>query len=308
MKKIILDTDIGIDCDDAAALALLLNYQKEGKCEILAITASTAREGAVSAIKCICEYYGATHIPVGRMSAPALECDKKNIYARALMERYGDREKVGDGVELIRSKLAKSEEKVTLISIGPLSNIAKLLLSEGDGYSPLTGEALVKEKVDCLYLMGGAFEENYDGVVVPKREIFAEWNIVQDIPSARIVAERFPCEMVYCPFEAGFRVYTYIGEADNPVGYSMVQFAEQAEGKIGGEGFRRMSWDPITCMVGVEGVIDFYTLSKNGRIAIDEKGVTTFSTNGKGHRYLRLKNNFEEISKYLHKKIWGKNL
>ena len=38
MKKILLDTDIGPDCDDAAALALVNMYAAEGMVEVLDVT------------------------------------------------------------------------------------------------------------------------------------------------------------------------------------------------------------------------------------------------------------------------------
>ena len=53
-KQLIFDTDIGMDCDDAAALGILLNAHKRGECEILAITASTGRECATATVKAIC--------------------------------------------------------------------------------------------------------------------------------------------------------------------------------------------------------------------------------------------------------------
>ena len=89
-KQIIFDTDIGMDCDDAAALGILLNAHKRGECEILAITASTGRDGATATVNAICDYYGVNGIPVGRMKRMLL-CDGVNNYARAVMEKYGSR-------------------------------------------------------------------------------------------------------------------------------------------------------------------------------------------------------------------------
>ena len=54
-KKIILDTDMGVDCDDAAALAILLNKQSIGEIEILCVTASSTREGATGTIRAIAD-------------------------------------------------------------------------------------------------------------------------------------------------------------------------------------------------------------------------------------------------------------
>lgn len=44
MVKIIIDTDIGSDCDDAGALALAHNLANEGKCQILAVTNCLSRK------------------------------------------------------------------------------------------------------------------------------------------------------------------------------------------------------------------------------------------------------------------------
>ena len=300
MKKYILDTDIGVDCDDAAALALLLNLQKEGKGELVAITTSTTRVGATSTIKAICDYYGAADMPIGKMSEPVLPCDAQNNYAEAVMKRYGEAEAVTEGVELLRKTLSSAEEKITLIAIGPLTNICKLLKSESDEYSALNGIQLVKEKVDRIYIMGGVFEENYEKETLPNGSLFSEWNILQDVPSARYVAENFPREMIYCPFEAGNKVLTELGEGDNPVWFSMRCFAVNWEHSETTEGFKRMSWDPVTCMVAMEGTLGFYDLSESGCIRIDEKGITVFDgTEDKGHRFLKTKGNFEKISEYI---------
>ena len=42
-QRVILDTDMGVDCDDAVALAILLNKQIAKELEILCVTTSTPR-------------------------------------------------------------------------------------------------------------------------------------------------------------------------------------------------------------------------------------------------------------------------
>ena len=125
-KQIIFDTDIGMDCDDAAALGILLNAHKRGECEILAITASTGRDGATATVNAICDYYGVNGIPVGRMKR-MLRCDGVNNYARAVMEKYGTEDVETDAVPLLRKTLAEAAGKVSVIAVGPLSNLEELL-------------------------------------------------------------------------------------------------------------------------------------------------------------------------------------
>ena len=48
-RKFILDTDLGPDCDDCGALAILDSYHKAGKAELLGVTTDTLLTGAPSA-------------------------------------------------------------------------------------------------------------------------------------------------------------------------------------------------------------------------------------------------------------------
>ncbi len=303
MKSFILDTDIGWDCDDAAAIALLLHYHKQKKANMLAMTACSTREGASAAIQAICDYYGVS-IPIGRMAPPAIPCDADNSYAKAVMEKYGAKESEVESVSLLRKTLAQSQEKVVLITIGPLTNVSRLLKSGADEYSPLNGVELVREKVEKAYLMGGEVQENFHRGVVPFKKVYPEWNILQDIESARYVAEHFPVDMIYAPHEAGNSVLTDMRDGDSPVWYSMRKCAENMEKLTDWTNYQRMSWDPITCMVAVEGVGDFYELSPNGKMTITEEGITVFDpTEQRGHYYLVIKPTFAEIASYLNRML-----
>lgn len=64
-RKIIFDTDIGGNCDDAAALALEL--MNAGECELLAVTHCTMHESAARCIESILNYYGHPEIPVAQV-------------------------------------------------------------------------------------------------------------------------------------------------------------------------------------------------------------------------------------------------
>ena len=250
MKKIILDTDVGVDCDDAAALALLLNAQNAGKCKILGITASTARPGATATIQTICEYYGVKDIPTARLRQP-LNCDAINNYALAVQQKYGKQDEDTEAVDLLRRLLAQQQEKVTLIAIGPLTNIQNLLKSGADQYSPLSGRELVEQKVEAFYLMGGAFAANYPSCKDEPEKVMSEWNILQDVPAARYVADNYPGTMLYCPHELGANIFTFMGNEENPVWYSFLSFAK-SNNEPYENGFKRQSWDPLTCWVALE--------------------------------------------------------
>ncbi len=291
-KQIIFDTDIGMDCDDAAALGILLNAHKRGECEILAITASTGREGATATVNAICDYYGVNDIPMGRMKR-MLRCDGVNNYARAVMEKYGTKDVETDAVPLLRKTLAEAAGKVSVIAVGPLSNLEELLKSKADEFSPLCGAELVKEKVDKLYVMIGSFPQNFGG----KR--FREWNLLQDVPAARYVIENWGTEKIYLPHEIGAAIFTEMGKNENPVWYSMKNFAI-ANGADISNGYRRESWDPVTCMIALNENNPLFVYSPAGRVTVDEECVTLFEEKSGGlDKYLSVNSDLKGIETLL---------
>lgn len=291
-KQIIFDTDIGMDCDDAAALGILLNAHKRGECEILAITASTGRDGATATVNAICDYYGVNGIPVGRMKR-MLQCDGVNNYARAVMEKYGTEDVETDAVPLLRKTLAGAAGKVSVIAVGPLSNLEELLKSKADEFSPLCGAELVKQKVDKLYVMIGSFSQNFGG----KR--FREWNLLQDVPAARYVIENWGAKKVYLPHEIGAAVFTEMGQNENPVWYSMKNFAI-ANGVDISNGYRRESWDPVTCMIALNENNPLFIYSPEGTVTVDGDCVTLFEEKIGGlDKYLSVNSDLKGIEKLL---------
>ena len=291
-KQIIFDTDIGMDCDDAAALGILLNAHKRGECEILAITASTGREGATATVNAICDYYGVNGIPVGRMKRMLL-CDGVNNYARAVLEKYGTEDVETDAVPLLRKTLAEAAGKVSVIAVGPLSNLEELLKSKADEFSPLCGAELVKQKVDKLYVMIGSFPQNFGG----KR--FREWNLLQDVPAARYVIENWGTKKVYLPHEIGAAVFTEMGQNENPVWYSMKNFAI-ANGVDISNGYRRESWDPVTCMIALNENNPLFIYSPEGTVTVDGDCVTLFEEKTGGlDKYLSVNSDLKGIEKLL---------
>src|SRR5688572_15365153 len=66
--RVILDTDLGIDVDDAGALAVLHALADKGEVRILATVANVNDPYAPGALDAINTYYGRPNIPVGRNS------------------------------------------------------------------------------------------------------------------------------------------------------------------------------------------------------------------------------------------------
>lgn len=168
MKKIIFDTDIGGDCDDAGALAILHECGRAGKSELLAVTIGTMSPYAAGCAAAINRWYG-HEVPVGQTkTAPSGEDATffEKSYGKHIAETYenayfGENAKVPeDAVRLLRKTLAENRgEKITLVVVGSCINIAALLESDGDDISPLSGKELLEKEAEEISFMGCFFSD-----------------------------------------------------------------------------------------------------------------------------------------------------
>lgn len=172
IEKFIIDTDIGDDIDDAYAIAYL---SQEIKNETLGIT--TVFKNAVQRAKLAAYLLKLLEwdIPVAAGESKPLKAEtmylpfekpSPNPSISQYEEIFKD-EKILDkpAVDFILDSI-KENDKVTLICIGPLTNIALAIQKD-----PITFE-----KVNKLVIMGGCFTANY-----------VEWNIKCDPEAFEIV-------------------------------------------------------------------------------------------------------------------------
>jgi len=293
--SIVLDTDMGPDCDDAGALAILHGLADRGEARILGITHCTSNMYGPGCIDAINRYCGRSDIPVGTLKKSGFligkDCEKYNRY---ITENYSNVYKdspAQDAVSICRKVLSEQTgHSVVMISIGPLTNLALLLESKPDENSGMCGYELIGLKAKELVSMAGQFETDETG------NLPAEWNVLMDIPSAQTVFHRWPTPVVFCGWETGDRVITGKRlmsecEAGNPIKKIYELFTK-------GEG--RSSWDLITAVFAVRGECGFWELSPNGMVSIDDKGVSHFKGKNAGsHRYLINKLPTAEIEQYL---------
>ena len=271
MKKIdiILDTDFGADCDDSIALAMLINLAKKKKVNFDTLTLCTTREFAPKAVQAIFDYYQ-YQTKIGQMSQPGIKVDENDNYCYGF-KNVSLRGEIEDATKLLRSKLANSKNKVRIVAIGPLTNMARLLNSQADDISPLNGVDLVKEKVEFISVMGCSFKKD-----------FAEWNTVSDITSAKEFYSLCPVPLKIVTSELGEQVLSGAllqKQIDNPVTKMMNLFKEHANNHD--QVFIRESWDEMTLLtaIGYEELV-----SKNkGQIVIDNNGCSSLTHNHELH-------------------------
>ncbi len=294
MIDIIMDTDMGVDSDDAVALALLMSFQKRGDVCVRAVTTSSSREGATACVRAIMRFYGA-EAPLAQLAFPGLLCDRVNNYARAVMKRYGCDDAQETPVPLLRKVLSQQKGQILLVT-GPMTNIAELLSSPPDGISPLDGTELVKRSVERIYTMAGCFSG-----------AGPEWNVLQDISAAQYVVRHCPVPVTFIPSEVGDGVRTgapFRFVPDHPVWYAMRCFAVNEFGaSFADENVARESWDPITAMLA-SGIGEELFLYAQGTVHIEEDGTTTFLQDADGrHTVVRPKADRETVRRMIDKML-----
>lgn len=176
--KVILDSDLGSDIDDAFALALLL---ASPELEIVGITLGHGQTGKRGRLACRLLYEtGREDIPValGRptplvVGHPEITGPDPRQFSWA--EGFSNVQPIDTpAADFIADQLRRHPGQITLISVGPVPNLADLLEKDP--------EALPLAK--RVYSMFGSFYLGYGGSPVPS----AEWNVRADIPSARTLS------------------------------------------------------------------------------------------------------------------------
>jgi len=265
-EKILIDTDLGSDCDDAGALAILHMFSKLGMAEICGITHCGSDINASVTLKAINAWYNRDDIPVGMYKKRSFLDEKRcKIFTEAISEKYlaeNEMPMIEDAVKLMRRVLANNRN-VTLITIGMFNNIADLLKSEPDEISDKTGYELVCESVKELYSMAGNFVDSE----------YSEYNIKAHTESAIYVAENFPKKIVYAGFELGEEVIT----SGNLSSVSDDCPIKEAYSIFGG---KKESWDLIATYCAVKKKNDCFKEKTNMKISFCEDGRTMLCEGG----------------------------
>ncbi len=279
--KIIFDTDMGNDVDDALALAMLYNYDYCKKCELLAVTLTKSSPSAGPYIKVMNDFYGYSNIPIGITDSGVTPNDGK--YVGKVVKYMGydaqkDKTVYLESFKLMRKILAGSKEKVAIVQVGFSTSVARLLDSQADEFSPLSGKELIKEKVSALYVMGGGFGERFSK--------HKEYNIVTDIPSAQKVFAQCPVPIYVTGFEVGFYILFDGKNLTSDFGKDKNPLKESFRNYRGSLDKTQMTWDLTAVLYAVSPNDGFFGLSEPGTVVVNNDGTTTFNKTAKGKHYL----------------------
>ncbi len=297
IPKIIFDTDFGSDADDLGALAMLNNLENEGKCEILAVMSYFSESDVIAAIDATNNFYG-NDFPLAIASREYYTATHN--YNKAVADAFPYRQtnhSVPLCVDLYRKILSTADDNsITIVTVGPLGNIEKLIGSPADDISPLTGAELIEQKVKSFSVMGGGYPSKDSG-----------WNFYGESPgTTRYVLESITKPIAFIDYFAGSSVK--IGdefnslESGSPLTVGFMHFSENASWMK--EGFRgkilsNSSFDQLTVYHAVYGDESPYYDMIGGEecIAAEDKGANVWVKNpSSNHTYMRLKEDLEPFS------------
>jgi inosine-uridine nucleoside N-ribohydrolase len=294
--RIVYDTDVGNDVDDAIGLAVLHALETRGECRLLAVTISKDNRYSAPFVSLFNAYYGRPDIPIGvvrngktpedgnytKAVVSMKKADGSPLYPRRVEDPSG----LPDAVTLLRRVLAAEEDgAVTIVQVGFSTNLARLLESGPDGASALSGRELVTRKMALLVLMAGQFPTGNP-----------EYNVKTDVPAAEKLFSAWPGTIVTSGGEVGasiqynpdrlateFRYAEHHPLVDSYRAYRPMPYAEQL-------------WDPSAVLYAVRPYPAYFSLSPEGLIHTDARGATTFEESSGGKRHYLVVNDAQRAA------------
>ncbi len=291
MVKIILDTDIGDDVDDALALGLILaskEFELLGVSTVFRNTQARAKQALT-----ILKVAGARGIPVsagcGASISPYVDYEPNPVYAylnnelpnqyvTCLPESELPEMSRLHGVDLIIETILDNRGEVDILTIGAMTNLAMAMIKE----------PRIRSKIRKVVAMAGCFEERK-----------AEWNIRCDPVAAEIVARSgIPVDFVgldvTLKVELPEEYVDALGKIDNPLAEKLYESVGVWQAYIEKTDPDRklpilpILHDPLAAITFIEpSVVDW----RRGEVSVvldreGSYGVTLFEEKNEGpHRY-----------------------
>ncbi|MDF1739069.1 MAG: nucleoside hydrolase [Verrucomicrobiales bacterium] len=271
--NVIFDTDMGNDTDDAMALAMLHTLQSRGLVNLLGITSTKDDPRSAAYLDAFNTFYGRPQIPIGTVRN-GVNPEMKDFLKFAA--EYPHDLKSGQDAErampfLRKLLVAQPDQSVTLIQVGFFTNFARLLETEGDDISPLTGMELVKQKVIGLHMMAGAFQ------TVHYNNRYREYNVTKHLEPAKQLTANWPTPIFWSGFEIGYAApYPWQSIDEDFESFdrhilkdSYIAYAPEIP-------HDRPSWDLTSVLYAVYPDRGYFDLSSKGTVNMHEDGMTFF--------------------------------
>ena len=283
--RVIFDTDFDTDCDDAGALGVLHALANQGEVEILGVAISGLNEYSGPAVDAVNTYYGRPDLPIGTARKPAPMC--KSRYTRIVakkcphdLRRSGD---APDATTVYRDILAaQPDDSVTIITVGYMTNLAKLLATPASGNLP-SGKDLIQQKVKLWVCMGG----NFHGKPAVDDLRVVNPNFTTDKEATFTAVTGWPTPIVFvgrevCSVPSGLKAGAKLAETpkENPVRVAYAAY-------FGGRLRDRHVADLVTVLFAVRGLGDYWDAEEHGGMDLQPNMKFTWSySRDRGHAYL----------------------
>jgi inosine-uridine nucleoside N-ribohydrolase len=280
--RLILDTDIGNDIDDALALALIHALENRAEVQLLAVTITKDNNFCAPYVDAVNTFYGRPDIPIGvvrngktpdpspMVEIPATRRDANAhfVYPHKLLSGTDAPEAVA---LLTRILQQQPDGSVAIAQIGFSTNLARLLRAPG-------GRDLVKRKVTTLYLMAGNFVEPTP-----------EFNVYTDPESARSLLKDWPTAMIFSGFEIGLAVTFPYNALDTDFRYAIHHPIADAFRIYVPKPEDHPTWDATAVLEAIRPERGYFGLSRSGNVTVDQKNDTVFAPDPRGRcRYLKV--------------------
>lgn len=293
---VIFDTDMGPDYDDVGAIALLHAMADSGECNILATIASNKHKRIAAVLDVMNTYFNRPNLPVGVVRGNAVDMEARQKWDSLVVAKYPHNiqtnEQAEDALKLYRRILSKQPDRsVTIVTVGFLTNMANLLQSGPDEFSPFSGRELITRKVKELVSMAARF----DG----QMGTYKEFNVVKDSGSSKIVFDNWPAPVLFSGFEIGQNIHTGLPVAASAITNSPVKDVFALSIPLDPNDKKgRMSWDETAVLVAVRGYQQYFNVVK-GKIICNSNGTNSWDKKGKRDSYLIQKMPVPEIEKVI---------
>jgi inosine-uridine nucleoside N-ribohydrolase len=193
-------TDVDSDYDDMVSLAYLCQEHQRGNLQLAAVTVTNSGAGypgkAVRNVRCMLEACGLKDIPVADATPTtpnAFPTRLRDTVDRVLSSTFSECAASSESTqktapELLAEVALASPEPVTLVTTGPLSNVA----------AALQAEPRLADRIARTYIMGGAVsvKGNLCCGVPESFDKSQEFNIFVDPPAAARVLRSVPAGSV----------------------------------------------------------------------------------------------------------------
>ena len=264
---VILDTDIGDDIDDTWALLMLLGCPQVDL--RLIVTAVGDTEAKTRLVARILEKVGRTDIPIG---TGVKSSDRKINQAKWLgdynLSSYPGTV-IKDGVQATVDLMKSSSDAITLLVIGPQTNIKEALRRD------LSVAAKAR-----VVAMAGSIEIGYNG----KKKRDPEYNVARDVEAARAVFAA-PWEITIAPLDvcgtlilSGDR-YARVKESEKPRAVTVIRnYDLWANRHRHPEGSSSVLFDTVAAYLTFD---DKLCEMKTIKLYVDDKGRTVPAEKGR---------------------------